>query len=111
MSYFTDKEHRILLRALGRERVVCEEVDRNYLHDPCIESLTAVCDSIEKKIYNLQHAPQSGTRKKWNDVVRALEYLRDTKLCSASCEDRNCYVSIWAYDMAIALIKETKLDG
>lgn len=48
---------------------------------------------------------------KWIDVVRALEYHRDTKLCRASCEDRNCYVCDMAYDMAISLIKENKLNG
>lgn len=39
--YFTDAEHRILLSAISREEKVCQDV--------------AVCGSIERKVYPLQH--------------------------------------------------------
>ena len=39
--YFTDAEHRILLSAISREEKACQDV--------------AVCRSIERKVYRLQH--------------------------------------------------------
>lgn len=47
MEFFNDEERRMFLRAMARERVVCEEADRNY---PQEESLTSICDSIVKKV-------------------------------------------------------------
>lgn len=48
---FTDAEYRILLAALSRERRVCEEVNEI---DGSVD-LIKVCDSIEKKIHNIQY--------------------------------------------------------
>ena len=44
--YFTDAEHRILLSAISREEKVCQEISID---------LVAVCGSIERKVYRLQH--------------------------------------------------------
>lgn len=43
----TDKEQRIFLAAMGRERKVCKEVDNKYDGDV---SLTKVCSEIERKV-------------------------------------------------------------
>lgn len=62
MSFFSDKEHRILLSALRRERQVCEAIDRQYMHEPYDELLTDICKSIERKVYDLQH------KYRWHDL-------------------------------------------
>lgn len=51
-NYFSDEEYRIILSALGRERKVCERVDKD-----CSEKhkLIHIMNSIEKKIHNLQY--------------------------------------------------------
>ena len=51
----TDKEQRIFLAAMGREKRVCEEVDRNYVNEPYEDSLyedslMKVCNEIERKV-------------------------------------------------------------
>jgi len=46
----TDKEQRIFLAAMGRERKVCKEVDDQYTHEPYEVLLTKVCDEIERKV-------------------------------------------------------------
>lgn len=46
-TYFTDQEYRILLRALSREREVCEMVDKDCGED---HKLLKLMNSIEKKI-------------------------------------------------------------
>lgn len=46
----TDKEQRIFLAAMGREKKVCEEVDRNYVREPYEDSLVSVCKEIERKV-------------------------------------------------------------
>lgn len=43
----TDKEQRIFLAAMGRERKVCKEVDDKYDDDVL---LTKVCSEIERKV-------------------------------------------------------------
>lgn len=47
--YFTDREYRLVLAALGRERKVCEQVDKNC------EGLLKLMDSIERKIKWIQY--------------------------------------------------------
>ena len=46
----TDKEQRIFLAAMAREEKVCEEVDRNYVHEPYEDSLMSVCKAIRRKV-------------------------------------------------------------
>lgn len=51
-SFFTDEEYRILLKALSREREVCEKVDRDCGDD---HKLIRIMNSIEKKIKDIQY--------------------------------------------------------
>ena len=46
----TDKEQRIFLAAMERERKVCKEVDDQYTHEPYEVLLTKVCDEIKRKV-------------------------------------------------------------
>lgn len=46
----TDKEQCIFLAAMAREMKICEEVDRNYMKEPCEDSLMSVCKSIKRKV-------------------------------------------------------------
>lgn len=46
----TDKEQRIFLAAMGREEKVCEEVDRNHVHEPYEDGLMSVCKAIRRKV-------------------------------------------------------------
>lgn len=46
----TDKEQRIFLAAMERERKVCKEVDDQYIHEPYEVLLTKVCDEIKRKV-------------------------------------------------------------
>lgn len=50
-THFTDTEYRILLKALGRERKVCEMVDR----DCGDHKLIHIMNSIETKIKRIQY--------------------------------------------------------
>lgn len=59
---FTDKEHRILLSAIRRERDVCKKVDQESCREPYEISLVAVCDSIERKVHDIQH------KYRWHDL-------------------------------------------
>lgn len=52
-SIFTDQEHRILLSAIGRERKICEECDRE-IGDNDGYMLVPIVDSIERKVYEMQ---------------------------------------------------------
>lgn len=51
-NFFTDSEYRILLKALSREREVCEKVDRDCGED---HKLIHMMNSIEKKIKDIQY--------------------------------------------------------
>jgi len=51
-TYFTDQEYRLLLRALSREREVCEKVDRDCGEE---HKLLKLMSSIEKKIKNINY--------------------------------------------------------
>lgn len=73
---FTDQEHRLLLAALGREKEICKRLDREYLakypDDKDVKLLTPVIESIEAKVYRLQH-PYPELRHKDNiDIVTEL---------------------------------------
>lgn len=46
----TDKEQRIFLAAMERERKICKEVDDQYVHEPYEVLLTKVCREIERKV-------------------------------------------------------------
>lgn len=46
----TDKEQRIFLAAMEREREICKEVDNQYTHEPYEILLTKVCSEIERKV-------------------------------------------------------------
>ena len=46
----TDKEQRIFLAAMEREKKVCEEIDRNYVREPYEDSLIQVCREIIRKV-------------------------------------------------------------
>lgn len=49
---FTDEEYRILLKALSREREVCEKVDRDCGDD---HKLIHIMNGIEKKVKEIQY--------------------------------------------------------
>lgn len=46
----TDKEQRIFLAAMERERKICKEVDDLYVHKPYEVLLIKVCDEIKRKV-------------------------------------------------------------
>ena len=53
-KYFTDSEYRILLRALSREKEVCEQVDKDCGGE---HKLIRIMNSIERKIKSVQYPP------------------------------------------------------
>lgn len=50
IELLTDKEQRIFLKAINREREVCQKVDDEYSDDDSKVSLVRVCNSIERKV-------------------------------------------------------------
>lgn len=50
IELLTDKEQRIFLKAINREREVCQKVDDEYSDDDSKVSLVKVCNSIERKV-------------------------------------------------------------
>lgn len=50
IELLTDKEQRIFLKAMSREREVCQKVDDEYSDDDSKVSLVRVCNSIERKV-------------------------------------------------------------
>lgn len=50
IELLTDKEQRIFLKAMSREREVCQRVDEKYSDDDSKASLVKVCNSIERKV-------------------------------------------------------------
>lgn len=46
----TDKEKRIFLAAMYKERKVCEEVDKNICREAYEDSLVWICKEIERKV-------------------------------------------------------------
>lgn len=50
IELLTDTEQRIFLKAINREREVCQKVDDEYSDDDSKISLVKVCNSIERKV-------------------------------------------------------------
>lgn len=50
IELLTDTEQRIFLKAINREREVCQRVDDEYSDDDSKVSLVKVCNSIERKV-------------------------------------------------------------
>lgn len=50
IELLTDKEQRIFLKAMDREREVCQKYDDEFLEDGSNVSLVKVCNSIERKV-------------------------------------------------------------
>ena len=50
IELLTDTEQRIFLKAISREREVCQKVDDEYADDDSKISLVKVCNSIERKV-------------------------------------------------------------
>lgn len=50
IELLTDTEQRIFLKAISREREVCQRVDDEYSDDDSKVSLVKVCNSIERKV-------------------------------------------------------------
>lgn len=50
IELLTDTEQRIFLKAIDREREVCQRVDDEYSDDDSKVSLVKVCNSIERKV-------------------------------------------------------------
>ena len=50
IELLTDKEQRIFLKAINREREVCQKVDDEYSDNDSKVSLVRVCNSIERKV-------------------------------------------------------------
>ena len=50
IELLTDTEQRIFLKAISREREVCQKVDDEYSDDGSKVSLVKVCNSIERKV-------------------------------------------------------------
>jgi hypothetical protein len=50
IELLTDTEQRIFLKAMSREREICQKVDNQFLDDDSTVSLVKVCNSIERKV-------------------------------------------------------------
>ena len=50
IELLTDTEQRIFLKAIQRDREVCQKVDDEYPDDDLKVSLVKICDSIERKV-------------------------------------------------------------
>ena len=50
VEYLTDKEQRIFLKAMSREREICKQVDDEYDDENTTVSLVKVCNEIERKV-------------------------------------------------------------
>lgn len=50
IELLTDTEQRIFLKAINREREVCQKVDDEYSDNDSKISLVKVCNSIERKV-------------------------------------------------------------
>ena len=46
----TDKEQRIFLAAMGREKEVCKKVDAEHTREPYEDTLMHVCKEIKRKV-------------------------------------------------------------
>lgn len=50
IELLTDTEQRIFLKAMSREREICQKVDDEYPDNDSKVSLVKICDSIERKV-------------------------------------------------------------
>lgn len=50
IELLTDTEQRIFLKAIRREREICQKVDDEYSDNDSKVSLVRVCNSIERKV-------------------------------------------------------------
>jgi transcriptional regulator CtsR len=50
IELLTDTEQRIFLKAMSREREVCQKVDDEYMDEVSKVSLVEICNSIERKV-------------------------------------------------------------
>lgn len=50
IELLTDKEQRIFLKAMSREREVCQKVDDDFTDDDMKVSLVKICNEIERKV-------------------------------------------------------------
>lgn len=88
---FTDKEYRILLAALGREKKICKQVDKELIHEPCENTLVDICKSIERKIHDAHYKYRwHDLRKNHNDVPKDCVLYVYTKL-----KNGRYTVSLW----------------
>ena len=52
MAYLTDKEKRLLLSALSREKEVCKQVDKDFYREPYETKLETIVKNLERKFYH-----------------------------------------------------------
>ena len=50
IELLTDKEQRIFLKAMSREREICKQMDDEYNDENTTVSLVKVCNEIERKV-------------------------------------------------------------
>ena len=50
IELLTDKEQRIFLKAMSREREICKQLDKEYNDENTTVSLVVVCNEIERKV-------------------------------------------------------------
>ena len=50
IELLTDKEQRIFLKAMSREREICKQLDDEYNDENTTVSLVKVCNEIERKV-------------------------------------------------------------
>lgn len=74
---FTDEEYRILLTAMGREKKICKQVDKELVPEPGQDTLVDICKSIERKLHDAQYKYRDhDLRKNPNDLpTRCDTYL------------------------------------
>ena len=111
---FSDQEHRILLAALGRERKVCEKIDKeddSYM-------LREIMDSIEAKVHKMQHPRTVGDRIRGMSDDELAELLQkavfcggllnsktSSETCRSGCKDGFCGdIKYWLQSTEIGII-------
>ena len=50
IELLTDKEQRIFLKAMSRERDICKQLDDEYNDENTTVSLVEICNEIERKV-------------------------------------------------------------
>lgn len=72
MKYFTDQEYRLVLSALGRERKVCEMVEKDCGEE---HKLIVLMNGIDRKIKNVQY----DKAKQRNILLEAQDELKEER--------------------------------